>query len=71
MTSAWRAWLRFAQILGNVQMTIVLTVVYWLFVTVLFIPAGIISDPLRVRRVRGWLERTDSDAGLDSMRRQG
>ena len=34
----WAAWLKFADKLGTIQMMIILTVIYWTFVSVMAIP---------------------------------
>ncbi len=70
---AWSRWLSVAHVVGAIQMMIILTVVYWVFVALLAIPAGIVADPLRLRRSRGatWLQRGEPGEALDLMRRQG
>ena len=66
-------WLRLVVILGTVQMVVLLTVAYWLFVPLMFIPFGLIADPLRSRPDRGprWVKRDEADRDLEWMRRQG
>ncbi len=65
-------WLAFAHFIGTVQMVVLLTVVYWVFIPLMFIPFGLISDPLRLRRPKGssWREREVSQDVMESMRRQ-
>ena len=65
-------WLAFANLIGTVQMVILLTVVYWAFIPLVYIPFGLISDPLRLRRPKGsqWREREGSEHVMESMRRQ-
>ena len=46
----WKIWLAIVKVLGTIQMVILLTVVYVIFKPVLFIPAGLIADPLKLRR---------------------
>ncbi len=73
VNSAWRCWRNFAVILGNVQMIILLSLVYWTFLVFLAIPFRFLSDPLALRnadRVR-WVPRHPVSDVLDSMRRQG
>ena len=43
---AWARWLRFAEIVGTVQMVIILTLVYWTVVAATAIPCKILADPL-------------------------
>ena len=69
----WKLWLVVVKILGTIQMVILLTVVYVLFVSVLFIPAGLIADPLKLRNTgqSTWLRRPESVEDIESLRRQG
>ena len=70
---AWSGWLRFATVLGNVQMVILLTLVYWLLLAPIALPYRFFGDPLRLRRAGAatWVERTPTADGLTAMRRQG
>ena len=65
-------WLAFAHLIGTVQMVVMLTVVYWVFIPFMYLPFGLISDPLRLRRPResGWRDREVPDDVLESMTRQ-
>lgn len=68
----WRGWIRFATVLGNVQMVLLLSLVYWTIVAVTAIPMRLLSDPLALRRSnRGWVKRQPNAATLESMKRQG
>ncbi len=71
---AWDGWLRVAHLIGTVQMVVILTIVYWLFLTLAVLPFGIIADPLKIRRSlrgTGWRTRRYADDALHLMRRQG
>ena len=65
-------WLAFAHLIGIVQMVVMLTVVYWVFIPLMYIPFGLISDPLRLRRSEGsgWREREVPDDAMEHMSRQ-
>ena len=65
-------WLAFAHLLGTVQMVVLLTVVYWVFIPLMYVPFGLISDPLRLRRSAGswWREREVPDDAMEFMLRQ-
>ena len=67
-----KGWLAFAHLIGTVQMVILLTIVYWVFIPLVYVPFGLISDPLRLRRPKGsrWREREGSEHVMESMRRQ-
>ena len=65
--------MRFAEIFGNVQMIIILSLVYWTVIPLLAIPMKLLADPLQLR-VRGhvsWAERRPQVDVLGSMKRQG
>jgi len=70
---AWRGWLKFAQLLGNVQMIFLLSVVYWTMLAVLALPCKLLSDPLALRRRSraGWTRRQPMTDISESMRKQG
>ena len=59
LRGAWRKWLRFAEIVGNVQMIIILSLVYWTIVLFLAVPFKFLADSLalRTRGRAGWAER--------------
>lgn len=73
LDKVWRGWLKFAEILGNIQMTILLSLIYWTLLLMLAIPFKLISDPLSIKRVRcsRWISRVPASDVLESMRRQG
>ncbi|MBM3932939.1 MAG: hypothetical protein FJ319_01330 [SAR202 cluster bacterium] len=69
---AWDRWLKIAHILGTVQMAIILTLVYWFFMTLLFLPFGLIADPLRLRPGKsGWVRRAPVGDPQTYLRSQG
>lgn len=68
-----RLWLKFAVVLGNVQMVILLSIIFWIMVGLVALPFKLLADPLSLRRGRhvGWTERRPIDYHGESMRRQG
>lgn len=68
----WRRWLRFAEIVGTVQMIIILTIIYWTILMLIALPFKILADPLRMRRSQParWIERDSTPAKLDDMKKQ-
>ena len=73
LRQAWRRWLKFAELLGNIQMMVLLSLVYWFMFTLVAVPFRLLSDPLALRhpsRAR-WVSRAPISHVLDSMRRQG
>ena len=67
---AWARWLRFAEIVGTVQMVIILTLVYWTVVAAMAIPFKILADPLGFKRPRGWTPGRQARSDLDWMKEQ-
>lgn len=69
----WDGWLAVAHLIGTVQMVVVLTIVYWVFIPLVYVPFGLIADPLRLRKAGGsqWQERQEPDDILEYMRQQG
>ena len=73
LAKAWRRWLRFAEIIGNIQMTILLSVIYWTAVLMVAVPFKVLADPLALRSSVSarWVLRTPASNLLDSMHKQG
>ena len=70
----WRRWIKVTTIIGNIQMTILLTLVYWTIVTLTAIPFRFLADPLSLRRSSrncGWRKREPIADMRKSMRKQG
>ena len=68
----WNGWLKIAEVIGTVQMVIILTLVYWTMITVMAIPFRFFSDPLALKgggRPR-WIQRVQPNDILENMRRQ-
>ena len=65
-------WLAFAHLIGTVQMVVLLTVVYWMFIPIVYVPFGLIADPLKLRRSTGsgWRERDIPGDAMEYMTRQ-
>ena len=65
-------WMAFAHLIGTVQMVVLLTVVYWVFIPLMYVPFGLIADPLRLRRSTGsgWKEREIPSDAMEYMTRQ-
>ena len=68
-----RGWLRFAELLGNFQMIVILSILYWLVLTFVAIPFKIFSDPLGLKNSDNsrWVTRDRPSDILESMRKQG
>ena len=66
-------WLKFAEIMGNIQMIILLSLIYWTMVFFLALPFRFLADPLALRRPgrSRWISRDPISNVMDSMRRQG
>ena len=69
---AWRRWLKFAEIFGNIQLSILLSVVYWTMLLIVAIPFKLFADPLALSRSSAvrWTSRNPNPQTLESMRRQ-
>ena len=73
LAKGWRGWLKFAHILGNIQISIFLTLVYWILFPLWAIPYRLFSDRLALRnpdRAR-WMSRVPDPDRMESMRKQG
>ena len=73
LKSAWGGWLRFATVLGTVQMIIILSLIYWTILAVIAIPFKVLADPLS-RKSHGesqWIKKEARRLGLSEMQSQG
>jgi len=68
----WRKWLQFAEILGNIQLFILFSLVYWSLVPLVAIPFKLYADPLAFKRIHSvfWVSCRPVPDSLESMRRQ-
>lgn len=73
LAKVWRGWLKFAEVVGNVQMIVLLSIIYWTMLLVLAVPFKFLSDPLGLKRGRvfRWVSREPVSDVLESMRKQG
>ena len=73
LKKAWSAWLKFATVLGTIQMLVILTVIYWTLLPIIAIPFKFLSDPLTLRRSNrgGWVQRSPVSHTIETMRKQG
>ena len=69
---AWDRWMRFAEMMGTVNLVIILSIIYWTMVTVIAIPFRLAADPLRIKTSEGhgWIVREPFDTDVESMRNQ-
>ena len=69
----WKYWVKFAEILGNIQMVILLTVIYWTMMLIIAVPFKIFADPLHLKKGKpvDWIMKESVTDDLESMRRQG
>jgi hypothetical protein len=67
------AWLKAVDVLGTVQMMIILTILYWLLVTPLGLIMPWFEDPLSSKKPSktNWHERTSPSGGTDFFKDQG
>ena len=72
MRRLWNRWLKIADVIGTVQMVIILTLIYWTMITIMAIPFRFLSDPLILRKSSRprWVRRTQPSDILENMRRQ-
>jgi hypothetical protein len=70
---AWDRWVKIAQIIGTVQMMIILTVLFWVAVAPLGIALRLVSDPLLIKKPANsnWRLRETPSGGFEFFKRQG
>ena len=72
LKTAWRGWLKFAEVLGTIQMMVILSLVYWIMLPIIAIPLKLFSDPLMLRNLgqARWIKRDSGSPTLDEMKQQ-
>ena len=73
LKKAWRVWLKFAEILGNIMMMFWLTIIYFTLFLIVAVPFKLFSDPLGLRHAHRsrWVKREPLSSVIEAMRRQG
>jgi len=73
LKKGWVGWKKFAEIFGNFQMTLLLSIMYWTAIALVAIPFKLRSDPLAIKKSAkpGWLPREPVSDILEDMRKQG
>ena len=68
----WKKWLRFAEVFGTIQMTVILTIIYWVFVGIMALPFKLVADPLRLKAISraNWRKKSQEVDVLASMKNQ-
>ena len=68
----WRGWLKVAEVIGTIQMMVILSLMYWTILAITAIPFKLLADPLRLRSAQkgGWVRREPVSPTLENMRRQ-
>ena len=73
LKSVWKKWLRLAEIIGNFQMLVLLSILYWTLLLIIAIPFKLLSDSLSIRKSAKprWITREPIDQVMAYMRDQG
>lgn len=69
LKKVWHGWLKLVEVLGTVQMVVLLTVIYWTLLAVTAVPHRLLADPLSLRSPVAWRPRANPQPRPD-MRRQ-
>ena len=72
LKNIWRRWLRVAEVIGTVQMIVVLSMIYWVLIPALALPFKLLADPLAKKGPGGarWVQRPVTSNIFESMKRQ-
>ena len=68
----YKYWMMFLKFFGNVQMFILLTLIYIIFISILWLPIKIFSDSLNLRTAKNnWIKTKDKIYNFDYFKLQG
>ena len=72
LRTIWNAWITVAGIIGNLQLILFLSIVYFGMIAIITVPIRLFSDPLRLKRKStiDW-EKRDTQVDMDWMSKQG
>ena len=70
---AWRRWLKIAETFGNLQMILILSLVYWTMLAFVALPYKLFADPMAHRTAHrmSWVRRPPVSDVLKSAKKQG
>lgn len=73
LKGAKRRWLKFAEIMGNIQITILLTLIFGSLLLILAVPFRLLGSRIvrRNSKTVQWISREPISHPLDSMSKQG
>ena len=62
----YKYWMMFLKFFGNVQMFILLTLIYIIFISILWLPIKIFTDPLNLKTTKNnWIKIKDQIYNID------
>ena len=72
LSKIYKYWMMFLKFFGNFQMFILLTLIYIIFISLLWLPIKIYSDPLNLKsNKKNWLKIKNQNYDLDFFKLQG
>ena len=68
----YKYWMTFLKFFGNIQMFILLTLIYIIFITILWLPIKIFTDPLNLKTSKNnWVKIKDQIYNIEYFKLQG
>ena len=72
LTIMYKYWMIFLKFFGNIQMFILLTLIYIIFISILWLPIKIFSDSLNLKTTKNnWIKTKDKIYNFDYFKLQG
>ena len=68
----WKRWIKIAELIGTINMMIVLTIIYLVIIPIMAIPVKIINDPLKLKSTSTpkWINRSQELFTIEKLRNQ-
>lgn len=68
----WKRWIKIAELIGTINMMIVLSIVYLAIIPIMAIPVKIINDPLNLKSTSKpkWINRNQELITIENLRNQ-
>ena len=69
----WRGWLKLAEVLGTIPLVVILTVIYWVVMTIMVIPFKLFANPPAKKQSTrpGWIQKEHAINSLAEIQNQG
>jgi|ETNmetMinimDraft_23_1059889.scaffolds.fasta_scaffold334242_1 hypothetical protein len=72
LNNLWKRWLKIAELIGTINMMVVLAILYLTLIPIMAIPVKMFKDPLKLKSKTSpkWINRRQESFTLENLRNQ-